>query len=373
MTEKKNTLLIQKSIMYALFFLTFGIMMIVGTFKDLEIDKALFNYQNPFALFFEKYGMLPEFTIKLFANVILLVSYRKFDDALDIAQSLLPFMEKLREIKPVRIVLIVLYHLLYAAFAYGAFWGSNDLLEFILRGTAGGNLQDLLINGGVPKFFAVLIWTMARCALEALVIFLCSRISKEKLKTLEFMAIAGLLMFEGGNIIGALKEHFHRIRFREMIAYTHGLVNAEGMSYRGDRDLPGEWIETTIFDAYTPWYKVGNDFGIYSEANSFPSGHTAAAAYSLLLPALALKSKKAKIFFIPAFLLTFGYTLTMGITRLVRGAHYMTDVAAGAMIMLGVLMVIMLVMNLIQKRSDKRLNRIYRKRERDKEREPNDD
>ena len=349
MTRQKNTLMTQKTVMYALFFLTFGVMMVVGTFCDLAIDKALFHYQNAFAYLMEKYGMLPEFAIKLFAYSVLFVSYRKIDDALDIAQSLLPFTAKLRGIKPIRIILTVLYHLLYLAFLYGAFWGSNDLLEFLFYSATGGNLQDLLMRGGWTKPAAVAVWTAARIALEILVILLCRRVDRDTLQALEFMAIAGLLMYEGGNIIGALKEHFHRVRFREMIAYSHGLVDAYGMTCRGSEDLPREWAANSDYFAFTPWYKIGNDYGVFSESNSFPSGHTAAAAYSLLLPALVTKTKRAKQWFIPAFLLTFGYTLTMGITRLVRGAHYMTDIAAGAMIMFLILAVIMAIMNRIER------------------------
>ncbi len=375
--EKKNkTLTRQKVLMYVLFFLTFGIMMAVGTYRDLEIDKALFNYQSSFALFFENYGMLPYSALKLFAFCVLIVSYHKVDDALDIAQSFLPFINKLREIQLFKKAAFIIHHIIYAGFIYEAFIGSDELLNALMLPTAGGNLQDVMTEHGSPKFFAVLLWTILRIAGVTVALLLLRRVDKEKLKALEFMAVTGLIMYEGMEIILVIKDHFHRVRFREMVAYSHALINEYGMSYRGEADMPKEWVQSTDFYAYTPWYKVGNDYGVYSESNSFPSGHTAAGALIMLLPMLSSKTKKAEKLFLPSFLFSFAYLITLGITRLIRGAHYMTDIAAAAIIMFTLLLVIMFILNGIERYSQKKLRRIYRRRERDKQRqirEVNDD
>ncbi len=356
----------QKTILYCLFFLTFGILMIIGTPNDLEIDKKLFDYQNSFALFAEKYGMFPVHCLCLFAYSVLLAAYHKFDDALDIAQSFLPFIGKLRRISVIKCILFIIHITIYALFCYGAFEGSNEFLNFILGQSLGGNLQDLIVAKGAAKWIAVTVWTVARIALAAVVVVLLRKVKREHLKVLEFMAIAGLLMYQGSNVINMLKEHFHRIRFREMVAYSHGLIDANGMTARGNSQMPKEWVGETDFFAYTPWYKIGNDYGIYSEPESFPSGHTAAACFSMLLPMLVSKAKHAKRFFTPAFLLGFAYTLTVGITRLIRGAHYMTDIAAGAMIMMLMLMIIMVIMNYLERFSENKIKRIKRQKERNK-------
>ena len=51
-------------------------------------------------------------------------------------------------------------------------------------------------------------------------------------------------------------------------------------------------LEGTDFSAYTPWYKKGNDMGIYSHPDSFPSGHTLSATCSFLGILICSASKK---------------------------------------------------------------------------------
>ena len=365
MEQKNRVMNIQKTVIYTLFFLTFAVMMAVGTFKDLEIDKSLFNYQNSFARFMENYGCLPINILRLLAFSVLFCAYHKVDDALDIAQSFMPFISKIRDNSIIRKIIFILHHIIYALFLYGAFEGSDEFLNSILRPMAGGNVQDLLVGKGVTKIIAVIVWTVVRIALLALVLYLVRKIDKKHMKALEFMAIAGLVLYFGSDVINIIKEHFHRVRFREMIAYSHALISPSGMSSRGSADMPREWAQDVSFYAYTPWYKPGNDYGVYSESNSFPSGHTASAAFAMLLPMLASKSKKAAKLFIPAFLLGFAYTLVTGITRLVIGAHYMTDIAAAAIIMFAMTIIVVGIMNKLERYSDRRVNRIQRRRERD--------
>ena len=310
MNNRINALNRQKATAYIIYFLTFGIMMLVGTFRDLEIDKALFNYQNSFAYFMEQYGMLPQNILKLCAYSALIASYHKVDDALDIAQSLAPFIARLREVRALRAIYFVLHHLIYASFVYSAFIGSNEFLNALLTPSAGGNLQDILVDAGVSKAVAIALWTVVRLSLVALAVFLFSRINKDALKAFELMAIAGIIAYEGIELIILLKDIFHRIRFREMIAFSHGLVDENGWTHRGDADIPREWINDTSFKAFTRWYKIGADYGVYSEPTSFPSGHTAAGSFVMLLPLLAGKFKNAEKWFLPSFAISFAYLLT---------------------------------------------------------------
>ena len=367
MVKKNRALAIQKAVMYTLFFLTFGIMMCIGTTRDLEISKLMFNYQNTFARFMESYSMLPVSSIQLLAFSLLFTAYHKVDDALDIAQSFLPFISRIRDINVIRKIVFIIHHIIYALFLYGAFQGSNEFLNFIFSASGRGNLQDILVDKGAPKVIAIIVWTVARVALLALVLILMRKIDKKHLKAFEFMAIAGLFLYHASDVINLLKGHFHRVRFREMVAYSHALIDQNGVTSRGDADMPKEWVKTSFFTAYTPWYKPGNDYGVYSNSDSFPSGHTAAAAFSMLLPMLASKAKKATKLFVPAFLLGFGYTLATGFSRIIIGAHYLTDISADAIIMFAMLIVIMGIMNAFERHSDKKLRIIARKRIREEE------
>ena len=334
------------------YFAFFAVLMIIGTFYDLEIDKAVFNYKNAFATLMENRGMDVMYVVPLMAWSMLIAAYHPIDEAFDIADSIFPFFKYLKNNKATHFICFVLLHIMYAFFFYEAFKNSNDQLNRFMGGVFGYNLQDMLVNAGAPKPLAVILWTLLRLALVVFFIILFRKLDKKYRKALEFMAVAGLVLYYGSDFINDIKDYFHRIRFREMIAYSHGLVNSDGWSarYLAD-DIPREWIETTDFSAFTRWYQIGNDMGVYSEPTSFPSGHTSAAAFAMLFPALFYKCKALNKYFIPAFIAGFAYTLTMGITRLIKGAHYLTDIASGAIIIFATLLVITAVMNLFEKRT----------------------
>ena len=335
------------------YFAFFGTLMIIGTFFDLEIDKALFNYQNKFAIIMENWGMQPMYVLPLFAWSMLIAAYHPIDEAFDIAASIFPFFRYLKSNKITHFICFALLHIMYGAFCYGAFRGSNDTLNNIMWGICGYNLQDLLTNAGWAKPLAVLMWTLLRIALILVIILFFRKIDVKYRKALEFMAAAGIALYYGGNIVNAIKDHFHRIRFREMIAYSHGLVNEDGWTSRGSADIPREWINSTDFSAFDRWYKVGNDMGVYSEAHSFPSGHTAAAAFTMLLAPLFSKCKALNKYFVPAFAVGFIYTAAMGISRLIKGAHYLTDISAGAMIIFALMLLIVGIMDVFERKSEK--------------------
>lgn len=336
------------------YFLVFGIFMIIGTFYDLEINKVIFNYENKFGIFMEDWGMLPLFSIQLIAYSMLIAAYHPIDEAFDIAGSIFPFFSYLKNNKVTHFICFVLLHIMYGAFAYGAFMGSNEFLNFIMGRTNGCNLQDLLINAGWSTTPAVIMWTLLRLALVLAFIIFFRKLDSKYKKALEFMAIAGLAVYYGSEIINDIKDHFHRIRFREMIAYSHGLVNSDGWSSRGDAILKKEWVQTTDFSAFDRWYRIGNDMGVYSEAHSFPSGHTSAAAVTMLLPPLFSKCKALNKYFVFAFSVGFLYTLLMGISRLIKGAHYLTDISSAAIIIFAMILLFVFIMDIFEKTSEKR-------------------
>ncbi|MBQ7203103.1 MAG: phosphatase PAP2 family protein [Eubacterium sp.] len=360
---KSNTVNIkkQKTIMYFLYVLVFLILFLIGTFKDLQIDIKIFNYENGFGIFMERFGAFPQYITQLLGFSVLIAAYHKPNDAFDIAQSFLPFINRLRNIKIFNYILYIGHFAVYLAFIWGAFCGSDLFLNFILGEFKGCNIQDLLVIKGVPKFIAVVVWSVVRIALVALCVYLFTKVKKEKLKMLEFMAIAGLILFYSTDIIPVIKAHFHRVRFREMIAYSYSIVNENGQTSIGNTVLQKEWAQNAIYYAYTPWYKIGEEYNVYSNSTSFPSGHTASACFAMLLPMLVTKGKKADKLFIPAFIIGFAYTLGVGISRLIRGAHFMSDIAAAALIMFILLLVIMGVMNYLERYSENKIKRIKRR------------
>ena len=337
------------------YFIFFALLMVIGTFYDLEIDKVLFDYENKFGVFMGNWGMQVMYVVPVLALSMLIASYHPIDEAFDIASSIFPFFRYLKNNKITHFIGFVLLHIMYGFFCYRAFIESNDALNRIMGGIWGYNLQDLLTNAGWAKPIAVIMWTLLRIALVLVIIFFFRRIDDEHKRAFEFMAVAGLVLYYGADVINDLKAHFNRVRFREMIAYSNGLINEEGWSSRGASTLLKEWVETTDFSAFTKWFEIGNDMGIYSDPTSFPSGHTSAAAFSMLIAPLFAKCKSLNKFFVPAFFAGFLYTFLMGISRLIRGAHYLTDTAAAAIIIFAMILVIVGIMNIFDRISQKNM------------------
>ena len=90
------------------------------------------------------------------------------------------------------------------------------------------------------------------------------------------------------------------------------------------RDL----LNDVTLDRFTPFYVINGKNG----NKSFPSGHTAGAGMiylSMLLPMINEKLKKYKSLF---FTVSIVYTSVVAFTRLVMGAHYLSDVTVGGII-----------------------------------------
>lgn len=105
----------------------------------------------------------------------------------------------------------------------------------------------------------------------------------------------------------AMKFIWGRVRYREMLA-------------EGDR----------VFAQFTPWYKI-NGFSLHGH-HSFPSAHTSAATNLLVLFALdevfpeSAKKKKTVVFVVSLYIFTMAYS------RIVLGAHFLSDVTVGFLI-----------------------------------------
>ena len=137
-----------------------------------------------------------------------------------------------------------------------------------------------------------------------LTLYLVGRIDAEKKKKwLIFFGFASIVCILTNIIlVNLIKYIWGRPRFREMAA-------------AGD------------FSIFTNWYKI-NGFTLHGH-HSFPSGHTASATVLFVFCALVevfpeRKEKEGTTAFIVGL-----YTFTMAYSRLVLGAHFLSDVTAG--------------------------------------------
>lgn len=124
-------------------------------------------------------------------------------------------------------------------------------------------------------------------------------------KTLVILSVAGIvIMFVQLGIVEAVKAFWGRVRFRDL-------------------------LRAGSFDAFTAWY-IPN--GINGN-KSFPSGHTGGAAMSyliMLFPYINREKWLKKSWL--CFLVPFVFTSVVAFTRLVVGAHYLSDVTMGGII-----------------------------------------
>ncbi len=116
----------------------------------------------------------------------------------------------------------------------------------------------------------------------------------------------------------------------------------EGMKYLWGRVRFRDLLADGSYEAFTPWYIINGING----NKSFPSGHTAGAGMSYLLMLFPFvfnkfKDKKQLCFWIPCV-----YTSIVAFTRLVMGAHYLSDVTVGGIVSFSV---VLLAMAILQK------------------------
>ena len=92
-------------------------------------------------------------------------------------------------------------------------------------------------------------------------------------------------------------------------------------------------LQLGSYDRFTPWYRpLGFNFDEGNNVKSFPSGHSAGGAVSYLAMLLPFCTEKLKDKTLLCFAVPFVYTSTLAYTRMVMGAHFLTDVTVGGMI-----------------------------------------
>ena len=104
--------------------------------------------------------------------------------------------------------------------------------------------------------------------------------------------------------VNVVKYLWGRVRYREMVA---------------ENDV--------FFEAFTAWYRP-NGFSLHGH-HSFPSGHTCSATNLLVLLALDEVFPDSKKYKKTLAFLVFFYIFIMAYSRLVLGAHFLSDVTGG--------------------------------------------
>lgn len=321
----KISIIILSIIFYAV---TIGLMIFasIGN-NDLELNKAIFNPENRFSITLEAFGQFVYWGMWGPIFTILFLTRHGLKECLEIIGRILPFIKPIKntDSKAYKILDTILKGFFAVLFFVLADIGYKKLIENVLK-------QFFDISQAM--YFII-------CAVVSVVaILLCSKINKETLNKLEGLALAGILLGIFYKVVENCKEITGRVRFREMIAWDNGIteLNSKGETVSaGELDrlhtrLNKSMIDKTDFSAFTKWFEMGKDTGVYRHSNSFPSGHTTYSATALLTVLFCNAFDKLKRLAPLALIISIVYVGVMGYSRIVAGAHYLSDVVGGAII-----------------------------------------
>lgn len=280
---------------------------IVTAFFDLQINKALDNTKSLYGQFFANLGELPTYlAAPIFGSILFYQDFGKTSKQKfiinKIGGTLIAFVG-------------------YLAAIYMWFW-DNFVSE------------EVMYSIVYIIFFSVIMSALSILAMAA--------IPKEKrAKVFWFALFLAIVAALGNAIVQIMKFTWARQRYRTMTPgnpqYGEGLHDM----------YPGY-----DYDGFTPWYII-NSFSkpeirteeymalfdkdhISSPFQSFPSGHTVAAATSfglIIVPDLFPEVKKHKWAF---WFTPIAYTALVGLSRVVNTAHYLSDALFGFYVGFGV-------------------------------------
>ncbi len=288
----KKAILIPASLILVLIAL-----MIVGTFFDLQISNALVdlkagNYYttNLFGRFFETIGETPIYLITAFSSAVIFHNFKRRGKS---------FVNIFFCVLSTLVSVGMLYYMSYKLFKYiSIHFGFNHLL---------GGIGNTIAYGLLGAGFTFLLFYLTRKLPSSFL---------NKLLAWAFVVWGTALISQV--ITHNLKSLAARPRFRAM----HVL---------GDFDLYRKWFEfqfeipklnedwVNLLGASSDWFK------------SFPSGHTSAGALIITLTAIPslfekLNNKKTKIL---TFVCVSLFVASVMLSRIVVGAHFLTDVTFG--------------------------------------------
>lgn len=294
MAKKQRIMII---VAIALFAVIFAVLLTLATIYDLEISKILtknalptgsYFSTNGFGLFFEAVGSAPIYLMAAIgATIAFWWSLRKnkkfWSIALPIVFGIITFVAVLFFVK--------------------------DIFSYV-----GEHMHDAeYMSNGYVLALSCLV-----AAIISLLLILCwKQIKPEDNEKLIKLSLVILCALAGYLIIHFIKGPIGRMRFRAM-----------------------NYSDEYGFEMYTRWYVVNgkrnlvplvHGVEISDSCKSFPSGHTYSAAllYTLLcLPDLLEKWNKKWIKVI-LYVITVGFTGAVAISRILVGAHYMSDVLFG--------------------------------------------
>jgi membrane-associated phospholipid phosphatase len=255
------------------------IILIISTFIDLPVSLVLYNPSSWFGNFFAAYGALPVLLCLYFISLVL------FNNAKQVSK---PLTKALNLVFGVVIFTAVLFINWYSGVHY---------------------LKINLIVSGVIT--SVLFLVVSYVSYHY--IFLHTDLKRIR----KVAVVLGISVVATLVIVFIIKNIWGRPRMRY-------LVNEDSI------DLFRNWWQIDLsLKSETSFFVV-----LSEEFRSFPSGHTANAALMMFLPVLSIMNTKLKDKEKVLFVIGIGWTMLVAISRIIIGAHFISDVTVSFLITL---------------------------------------
>ena len=269
--------------------------LIVGSFLDLEINKAIFSENNTFSLIMASFATYPGYGGLAFIGGGFFGSTFKRKD-MHIALK------------------IVSYFLSVLAYGMSIWLCGKDMPS---------------VNGFNNPALAVPSYLICAIIFAGIFYFAFS-ITKtgDRQRFWVAMMVMAVIFVVGLLPVGFIvKRIMHRPRYRYFVKTNPDLFHNWWERFANYKDY--------LYDAEGNAVKIGNITMTSEEFKSFPSGHSGTAAITMmLLPYLSLLFNKLKGKETLLFYIGFGWTLVMMFSRMLCGAHYLTDTCMGALIVI---------------------------------------
>lgn len=276
---------------------------IVGSFADENLSKALYDPYSGYGNFFETFGMALGYMMAPFGGTLLFLGLYK---------------NKKLWLKIIGYAVLIA-SILVATYMYGNSIGPKEEYGFTTGRTLG--YVFALLCMGVSSIFAVLIADQSN--------------PKQLIKV--GLVVLFALLFQLILLNFFLKYLAGRPRYRYLMG------NAEDLS--GLSESFRAWWEMQPFK-YTS--------GDYHK--SWPSGHTATASTVLtLIFASTIVKKKWRYLDLVFFLIGLTYTIVVAFARIVAGAHFLSDVSFGALFSTLGIIIGMILIDFISKKIDQKV------------------
>ena len=263
---------------------------ILGSFLDLQLTEAIFSEKNGFGLFMSTIGTMPGY------GILSILGGALFSIALKKEGFTTPYR-------------VIFYILAVAGFGISIYFSGREFF-----GENG-------FYGAAPKWVGYFIALPFMCGLAFLGYHLGLKSDNERLWLLiVVLMIAIFIALVPG--VTALKSIFHRPRYRIVVNYGYEGFHHWWEPFREYKDLIRRVNEL-----------AGKEILTKEEFKSFPSGHGGASAvfmmFVVFLPLFNAKYQKLQL---PLFYAGLAWTLLVCFTRILVGAHFLSDVSMGTIL-----------------------------------------